>query len=749
MESNAHSPQRASVDPHDPLVGRVLDGRYRIDSRIARGGMAAVYLAHDTRLDRTVAVKVMHPGMADDPAFVERFVREARAAAQLTHRNVVAVHDQGDDNGTLFLAMEYVPGPTLRDVIREQAPMEPLDAMLQVEPILSALSAAHRAGLVHRDVKPENVLIAPGDPGEPPVAKVADFGLAKAVNTATQHTATGVVIGSVSYLAPELVVKGRADERVDVYAVGVVLFELLTGRRPHEGESPIQIAYAHVHSDVPAPSSLAPGIPGYVDALVARACARDTAQRPADASVLLHHVRRVAQALREGVAEDEDLEADLRPHAPITPLEVEVEAERSGIQDVEDTEAERLRVLVSPAAPAVPETTDTVGHGPQHTGHFRVGATGSGDDAFYDQEADSLHDDLAGDDSEHTQQIETGGWSAAEPRVRRLPAPTADRTRADELSADRYEHAAGEHADEDVRAGASRSGRGPFTVALAILLALAVGVAAWWFGFGRYETTPSVLEMSQPEATRVLEDAGFSVEVADPTYSENVPKGEVVDTDPAPGEKVVGGGEVSLVLSLGPERYEVPRLVGSIPDEAGSALKELKLELGRETEKFHDTVPKGQVVSSDPTTGTVVKPGTVVNVVVSKGRKPVELTDFTGKNADTARKSLSRAGLEVDVEEKFSDDVDEGRVISQKPKSGTLYKGDKVSLVVSKGPELMTVPDVRRQGLAEAKKRLEALGFKVATEKSALYLGLQYVAGSNPGAGKKARKGSTITLSLV
>ncbi len=739
MESNAHSPQRASVDPHDPLVGRVLDGRYRIDSRIARGGMAAVYLAHDTRLDRTVAVKVMHPGMAEDPSFVERFVREARAAAQLTHPHVVAVHDQGDDNGTLFLAMEYVPGPTLRDVIREQSPMAPLDAMLQVEPILSALSAAHRAGLVHRDVKPENVLIAPGAPGEPSVAKVADFGLAKAVNTATQHTATGVVIGSVSYLAPELVVKGRADERVDVYAVGVVIFELLTGRRPHEGESPIQIAYAHVHSDVPAPSSLVPGIPGYVDALVARACARDTDQRPADATVLLHHVRRVAQALREGVSHDEDLEADLRPHAPLAPLDVEVEAERSGIQEVEDTEAERLRVLVAPAAPA---TADARAHASEDTDSIRTGPVGLAGDGFYDQEADRV----PLDGSEHTQQIATGDWQAA-PRVRRLPSPTADGTRADALVAeDRY---VPDRPDEDDVHQARRPRRGPLTLTLALVLAVAVGVAAWWFGVGRYETTPSVLEMSRTEATGVLEDAGFSVEVGEPAYSEDVPKGEVMDTDPAPGAKVVGGGSVALVLSLGPERYEVPALTGSTPDEAGASLEELKLELGRETEKFHDTVPKGKVVSSDPDTGTVVKPGTVVNVVVSKGREPVTLTDFTGKKASSARKALSREGLGVKVEEKFSDDVDEGLVMAQNPKSGTLYKGDEVSLVVSKGPELVSVPDVRRQGLDEAKKRLEALGFKVATKKSSLYLGLQYVAGSDPGAGKKAPKGSTITLSLV
>ena len=255
----------------DPMIGRVLEGRYRVGARIARGGMATVYEATDLRLDRTCALKVMQAGLGDDDDFAARFVREAHSAARLSHPNVVAIFDQGDDGGTVFLAMEYVRGHTLRDVIRAQAPMAPDKALAIMEPVLSALAAAHHAGLVHRDVKPENVLLA--DDG---TVKVADFGLARAVSAETQHTATGgVLIGTVSYLSPELVVDGRADARSDVYAAGVVLYEMLTGRKPHEGESPIQVAYKHVHEDVPAPSRLVADIPPYVDALVARATARD------------------------------------------------------------------------------------------------------------------------------------------------------------------------------------------------------------------------------------------------------------------------------------------------------------------------------------------------------------------------------------------------------------------------------------------------------------------------------------------
>ncbi len=272
-------------------------------------------------------------------------MREARAAARLSHPNVVAVYDQGDEDGTVFLAMEMVQGHTLRDVIRKESPMSPPRAMAVLEPVLSALAAAHRAGLIHRDVKPENVLIA--DDGR---VKVADFGLAKAVSADTQHTATGgVLIGTVSYLAPELVVDGRADARADVYAAGVVLYELLTGKKPHEGDSPIHVAYKHVHEDVPPPSAAAPGIPRYVDALVARATARDRTQRPADAAVMLHQLHRVSQALSAGVREDAELEADLAPRM----LPVVVEPETGSDDDTESgpTTTPARRSSTSPSSP--------------------------------------------------------------------------------------------------------------------------------------------------------------------------------------------------------------------------------------------------------------------------------------------------------------------------------------------------------------------------------------------------------------
>ncbi|MGH8893078.1 MAG: protein kinase domain-containing protein, partial [Actinomycetes bacterium] len=280
----------------DPLVGRVLDGRYHVGSRLARGGMATVYEAHDNRLDRTIALKVMHPSLADDEEFVSRFIREAHSAARLSHPNVVAVYDQGADQGIVFLAMELVRGRTLRDLIRERGNLSPRQALEVLEPVLAALGAAHAAGIVHRDVKPENVLLSDDDR-----VKVADFGLARAVSGNNSHTtASGILMGTVAYLSPEQVERGVADPRSDVYASGILLYEMLTGLKPYDGETAIQVAYRHVHDDVPAPSDLVPGLPPELDALVARATSRDPEGRPADARQLLGEVSTARRQLSDG-----------------------------------------------------------------------------------------------------------------------------------------------------------------------------------------------------------------------------------------------------------------------------------------------------------------------------------------------------------------------------------------------------------------------------------------------------------------
>jgi len=654
----------------DPMIGRVLDGRYRVGPRIARGGMATVYEATDLRLDRVCALKIMHSGLGDDDDFGGRFVREARSAARLSHPHVVGVFDQGDDNGTLFLAMEYIPGHTLRDLLRKEAPLAPAKALALIDPVLSALAAAHQAGMIHRDVKPENVLMA--DDGR---IKVADFGLARAVSAETQHTATGgVLIGTVSYLSPELVVDGRADARSDVYAAGVILYEMLTGRKPHEGESPIQVAYKHVHEDVPPPSEEVPGIPAYVDALVARATARDRELRPADARVLLHQVRRVRAALDHGVVDDPELTADLSP----TVL----------VRDTDDIDyvREDAPTILTPAQAA----------------HVRGGTD------------------------------DTTVFGGALPVTR--PGPAA---------------VAGKPSGARPVPRPRRSRKGPVLLAVVLLLAALAGLAGWWFGAGRYTTTPGVIDLTAAHARQKVEAAGLAFAVSGRAYSETVPAGRVVSTDPAGGERILHDGTVDAVVSRGPERYQVPAVRGMKVDDAQAALMGAHLTLGDTTGRFDEKVAKGVVLAADPQPGTELKRGAAVDLVVSKGPKPITVPDLTGTHAKDAVKALRKLGLQVDVSRENDDTVPRGDVISQTPDSGTLYRGDTVSLRVSKGPVMVRVPDVVQMGTADATAALQAAGFQVEARHSALYVGLEYVVSQSPGRGEMAPRGSVVVISLV
>lgn len=659
----------------DPLIGRVLDGRYRVGPRIARGGMATVYQATDLRLDRTVAVKIMHAGLGDDPEFVARFEREARSAARLSHHNVVAVFDQGDDEGTLFLVMEYVPGLTLRDLIRKEAPMEPGKALSLIEPVLAALAAAHGAGMIHRDVKPENVLLA--DDGR---VKVADFGLARAVNAETQHTATGgVLIGTVSYLSPELVVDGKADARSDVYAAGVLLYEMLTGQKPHQADSPIQVAYKHVHEDVPPPSRRVPGLPAYVDALVARATARDKDLRPSDARVLLHQVRRVRQALDHGVVDDPELTADLQP-------------------------------------------------GPGSSDLDRV-PTG---ELFVPQRAEDVFDP----DLELTAPVSAVGVvpaarsAAAPPRRPATPPPALAEP-------------------GPARPVARRSRRGPVLLVSVLVIALLVGLGGWYLGVARYTHAPAVINLSEAAAKAKVEKAGLVFKTGDSAFHETIAAGSVISTDPGAGDRIRKDGTVTAVISLGPERYAVPDVRGKTLDNAQAMLDAGSLGFGQAIERFHEKIAKGKVISADPAVGTQLRPDTAVNLVVSKGPRPIEITNWTGKNAERAEAALKEAGFKVATDSAFSDIVPAGRVIAQNPNSGTGIKGDTITLVVSKGPELVEVPSLRGSRVDDAEKALTELGFQVVIERNPLYVGANYVVGSNPDGGTMAPRGSTVTLSIV
>jgi serine/threonine-protein kinase len=683
--------------PGDPLIGRTLDGRYRIGPRIARGGMATVYQATDLRLDRTVAVKVMHAGLGEDADFVARFEREARSAARLSHPNVVAVFDQGDDHGTLFLVMEYVPGLTLRDLIRKEAPMEPGKALGVLEPVLAALAAAHEAGMIHRDVKPENVLLSADPDSGASRIKVADFGLARAVNAETQHTATGgVLIGTVSYLSPELVVDGKADARSDVYAAGVLLYEMLTGQKPHQADSPIQVAYKHVHEDIPAPSLRVPALPAYVDALVARATARDKDLRPSDARVLLHQVRRVRQALDHGVVDDPELTADLMP-APTRPERVEQHTDSTGTGEL-----------------FVPGFMTAVGAAPV--------AQRSADVFDPDVEVTTPVSALPA--------VPPSRSATAPPHRPPTPPPVVG-------NADRS------------RPAPRRSRRGPILLISVLVLALLVGLAGWYLGVARYTHTPAVINLSQAAAKAKVEKAGLTFKIGDEAYSETVAKGSVISTDPDAGARVAKDGTVSAVISLGPERHAVPDARGKTLDEAQAMLDAASLSFGQAVQKYNEKVPAGKVINTDPVAGTQLRRDAAVNVVVSKGPRPIKIPDWTGRNGDKAVEALNGLGFDVQRDDAYNDTVPLGKVISQSPNSGTGVKGDKIHLVVSKGPALIPIPSVKGEKVEDATAQLESLGFQVQVAHSPYYIGVDRVVSTDPPEGTKVPRGTTVTLVVV
>ena len=589
----------------DALVGRTVDRRYRVEGRLAAGGMATVYRATDLRLDRPVALKVMKESLADDPEFVIRFQTEARAAARLSHPNVVGVFDQGDADGLVYLAMEYVAGRTVRDILHETGPLTPEQALFILDQTLEALGAAHEAGFMHRDVKPENVLVS--DTG---AIKVTDFGLARALEVPSSAT-QGVLIGTAAYLAPEQVSLGESDQRSDVYQAGVLLYELLVGTPPHSGDSPWAVAYQHVNTDVPAVSAARPDVPAGIDGLVSDATARDRDLRIASIPDFLGRVRAIRGTL-----------------PPPQPFPA------------------RTTVIV-------PEATTTALERPQDvvTPPLEVAAD----------------NDLPPADPPATAPSRRRPWVV-----------------------------------------------GIVLVALAVFLAGAAGwIAAGGNPFDRTDV-PDVVGATEAKATSSLTAVGFQVEVSAREFSEKVQSGTVISSDPEGGASAATGSSVGLVVSLGPERYEVPKVRGQSPAEAAATLAATNLVAGGDRQVYDDKVAEGTVVGTDPAKGTEVKRDASITLLVSKGPAPVDVPALAGTGEAEAQQILSNAGLKYAVTTRESPSVAKGVVISTSPKAGTsLFRGDTVELIVSKGPPPVTMPNVVDQPRADAVAQLQALGLKV------------------------------------
>ncbi len=708
MTPNQPPPPQAA----DPLLGRVLDTRYRIESFLARGGMATIYRGADLRLDRTVAIKVMHPSFASDPGFVERFEREARAAARLNSPYAVAVHDQGNDAGVTYLVMEYVPGHTVRDVLRTHGALPPAQALAIVDPVLQALAAAHRAGYIHRDVKPENVLIS--DDGR---VKVTDFGLARAIEGPDSGKTHGLLLGTVAYLSPEQVEHDRTDARSDVYSAGILLFELLTGQVPFSGSTPMQVAYRHVHEDVPTPSAVRPGIPPGVDALVMHATRRDADARFGNADEFLAGVR----------AE----RANLPPAAPWVPV---------------PTDTLVVRRDPSPADPS-PDGSDP-GPDPGTVGAVAAGAAavigagaGGADDPIDAPDWVNSTPPVVGPTQSpepESEPADTGPMQALDPTAQSAPVTPVGEGQATEVS---YQTAPDTPARP--RRGRKTLWLGAFALTcVAALLALA-------FGPLQRVTVPDVLGRTPTEAAAILATANLSLETSASDYSEDYAEGQIISTDPVPASSTRTGSTIEAVVSKGPERYDVPKLKKLTVKEADVALGAANLELGVQTEAYDDSVKAGDIVSSEPPAGTSVKPATAVAVVVSLGPEPVEMPNLVGTDGAAAVATLEDLGLKVDRSNKTSESVAKDLVISTDPGAGTTtFRGEKVEVVVSKGPPLVAVPNVVGKSESSARSELEQAGFQVSVNKPLGFV-VFGVNSQNPRGGTKAPKGSTVTITVV
>ena len=627
------------------LSGELIDGRYQLISQIAQGGMASIYSALDTRLDRKVAVKIMHPHLAQDEAFVNRFIREAKAAAALTHPNAVSVQDQGwNTNGVpaVFIVMEMVEGNTLREYLEESGKFGIAQTLQYLTAILGALAAAHKLGIIHRDIKPENILIS--HDGR---IKIADFGLAHGALIGSTLTAeSSVVLGSVSYLSPEQVQRGISDSRSDVYSTGILAYELLVGEKPFSGDSPIQIAYMHVNNRVPRVSQSRSDIPRELDELIFSATSSNPDERPRDAGIFLAAIQDIARSLD--------------PKRNQLSLELDIPMQKIS------EKPSRSKIKKSKAEPVKEVTED-----------------------------------------KPVRELTAGTKRRISKRVRRNRI-------------------------------------------IAVLLAVALGMGGWYalIGPGSRIVVPSIVGASLDEANTALTPLGLSSEVTEKRFDEEIAAGKILESDPSGDGKVDTGGVVKLVISKGQERYVIPVLTGLTPEVAIKTLTNQPLKSAGIAEEFNSTIPKGLVISSNPSNGQKVKRDTPVTILVSKGVEEIAFTTYVGQSGDQAQNELTDAGFNVESSFAYSETIAAGAVISQTP-AGLVSapKGSTITLVVSKGSKFVFIPNVYSIETSKAIAALKDLGLKVKV-RSMGKKSVKNVTNVSPKVGTKVLRGTVVTITV-
>ena len=572
------------------LIAPTIEDRYQIITRVASGGMGQVYRGHDPILMRDVAIKVLHPHLAGDRGFVDRFRREARAVGVLNHPNIVGIYDWGSTNGTYFMVMELVRGVNLRALLNEIGRLQPFQMVEVAIPVLRALEHAHRHGIVHRDIKPENILIA-----QEGGVKVADFGLARAYADSSVSQADGTVTGTVQYLAPEQIQGQPADPRTDLYALGVVMFEMLTGRAPFSGETSLAIAYQHLAAQVPPPSSIAPDIPPHFDRLVLWATAKSPDARPASARALGRELERTARTL------------------PKAPPVVQLAAELS-LAELQDQER-ATTVTIPRLAPGRPRRR-------RHPGILAAVL--------------AVLAILAGT-----------AWAAwtyliphytGVPEVRGLTVQQAEvRLEAAGLDARTGEGLF----SRTVPPGRIVTTRPPPGLRVEkgddVVLVPSLGPELVF--------VPGVEGKREVAAMRLLERAGFTPDVRR-AYDDDVPKGRVIRQSTEEGNRLERASTVTITVSRGPAPIPVPKVSGRPAAEAELTLETLGFEV-RETEEFSVQVKRGFVIRTKPDAKAKALPGSTVTMVVSKGPRVFAMPDVVGMTATAAQERLQGLGLRV------------------------------------------------------------------------------------------------------
>ena len=602
------------------LTGELIDNRYLLQRQIASGGMATIYAGLDTRLDRPVAVKIMHAHLANDEAFVSRFIKEAKATAALSHPNIVSIQDQGWNEGgppAVFLVMELVEGSTLRDYLNENGSLTVEQTLQLITPVLSALSAAHRIGIIHRDIKPENILISKDGR-----IKVADFGLARNIAMGQTMTAeSSVVLGSVSYLSPEQVQRGVADARSDIYAIGIVLFEMLTGDKPYSGETPIQIAYRHVNDRIPNIQTINSSIPASVAELVYEATAPNPDLRPKDAEELLSKLKEI-QAQIDPKRRQMSLELDLPP----------VVSKKSKRGKVSVTSAfggikEKTSQLISSKPININKPEDSI-----RTKKRKVSRRVRRNRII------ALFLLIA---------ILFGGYkvlNANKISVPSLVGMSQNEAKSSLKNLGLSIQVVEEVFSEDVPKGkiiATKPGGGG-KVSPAGTVGLIVSK-------GQERIVIPILNGLTPDiASGKISDLGLSVGQVNESFDMKVAAGFVIGTDPKDGSEVRRKSIVNLIVSKGVEQLSLSSYVGKGGEQALSELNDLGFDVNVKY-SFSDNIFKGQVITQTPEKSDLISKGSKIELVISKGSEFVFVPNVLGKNKNDASVDLENLGLKVSV----------------------------------------------------------------------------------------------------